>query len=253
MSATADLVRPIAHRGLHDARQGIVENTESAFKAAMKKGYGIECDLQAASDLEPMVFHDERLKRLTTASGLVRQHSPAELKRFSMRKTSDRIMRLAEMLELVGGRVPLLIEVKSDWARDDEFAAAVARRLKSYKGPYGVMSFDPRRIRPFCELLPNAPRGIVAGGIRSDLTMPRWIRRWNARKLLTNCIARPDFINYFVRGLPAAAPVLSHRHKGLALFTWTVRSQADRAKAARYADAMVFEGFEPEPGVDYRA
>ena len=253
MSAVVDLVRPIAHRGLHNARQGVIENTETAFKAAMAKGYGIECDLQAASDLEPMVFHDERLKRLTTAKGLVRQHSPAELKRLHMRRTSDRIMRLAEMLEMVAGKVPLLIEVKSDWAREDDFAVAVARRLRSYKGPYGIMSFDPNRVRPFRDLLPHAPRGIVAGGIRSDLTMPRWIRHWNARKLLTNHIARPDFINYFVRGLPGAAPVLSRRPGDLPLFTWTVRSPADRAKAMRYADAMVFEGFEPEPGIDFQA
>ncbi|KAB2849219.1 MAG: glycerophosphodiester phosphodiesterase [Hyphomicrobiaceae bacterium] len=252
MSAAVDLVRPIAHRGLHNARLGVVENTESAFKAAIAKGYGIECDLQPASDFEPMVFHDERLVRLTTASGLVSRHTPSELKRIPMRKTSDRMMRLSEMLEMVAGAVPLLIEVKSDWARSDDFAVAVAKRLRSYKGPYGIMSFDPNCVQPFRALLPHAPRGIVAGGIRSDLTMPRWIRHWNARKLLSNDIARPDFINYFVRGLPAACTVLGCRPEGLPLFTWTVRSMADRAKAARYADAMVFEGFEPEPGVDYR-
>ena len=231
MSAAVDLVRPIAHRGLHAARQGVIENTETAFKAAIAKGYGIECDLQAASDLEPMVFHDERLKRLTTASGLVRERSPAELRRLQCAGRPTASCRLSEMLEMVAGKVPLLIEVKSEWARNDRLRRCRRPAPQELQGPYGIMSFDPSRVRPFCELLPHAPRGIVAGGIRSDLTMPRWIRRWNARKLLTNHIARPDFIDYFVRGLPGAAPVLSRRPEDLPLFTWTVRSPADRAEA----------------------
>ena len=252
MSAVADLVRPIAHRGLHNAKAGVIENTATAFEAACARGFGVECDLQPASDLEPMVFHDERLGRLTQAKGFVRAASPAALKQIAMRRTRDRMLRLSELLELVAGRVPILIEIKSDWSARDEFAAVIARRLRGYHGPFGLMSFDPRRVKPYCELLPHVPRGIVAGGVRSDLTMPGWIRRWNARKLLRNEIARPDFLAYFVRGLPGAVPVLSRRPATLPLFTWTVRTPADRAKAIRYADAMIFEGFEPEPGRDYQ-
>lgn len=244
------LVRPIAHRGLHDKSRGIIENTLSAFEAAIAKGYGIECDLRPARDLEPMVFHDDTLDRLTEGQGNVRGFPPAELERTAMKHTKDRIPRLSDLLDLVAGRVPVLIEIKSDWENGNSgieaaFAEQIAARLKSYRGPFGLMSFDPRRIAPFVHLLPDAPVGLVAGGTRSDAGMPAWIKRWPAARLLDNAIMRPDFLAYWVRGLPSAATALSKRPKSMPLFTWTVRSDADQTMAARYADAMIFEGFEP--------
>jgi glycerophosphoryl diester phosphodiesterase len=245
MSAVRELVRPMAHRGLHVRETGVIENTAGAFAAAIAKGYGIECDLQAARYFEPVVFHDQRLERLTEGRGLVKNVNASELRRLAMHGTSDRILKLTELLELVGGRVPLLIEIKSDWQDGHAFEHVIAARLRDYKGPYGLMSFDPRRVVPFGNLLPGVPRGIVAGGIREDSHMPAWIKRWQASDLWQNDLVTPDFVAYFVGGLAAAAKALEARPKGMPLFTWTVRTDADRFMARRYADAMIFEGFEP--------
>ena len=109
-------VRPIAHRGLHGASTGRLENTAPAFLAAIDKGYGIECDLQAAADGTPMVFHDPKLDRLVAASGPIAQYTPAKLARLRYKGQSERILTFAQLLALVDGRVPLLVEVKADAA-----------------------------------------------------------------------------------------------------------------------------------------
>jgi glycerophosphoryl diester phosphodiesterase len=244
-SRASPLVRSIAHRGLHAADRGVIENTASAFEAALEKSYGIECDLQPSADGEPMVFHDFSLDRLTRRTGPVSSLSARELGKVAMRATDDRILRLSELLELVRGRVPLLIEIKSDWAADSELPRRTAEVLAGYEGPYGVMSFDPRRSAAVRAVLPDAPVGIVAGGIRDDPQTPAWIKAWSAAEVLRNDILKPDFIAYFVRELPAAAPALATRPRDVPLFTWTVRTPADRSLAERYADAMIFESFEP--------
>src|SRR5690349_12119792 len=110
----AAFLRPIAHRGLHNAAQGRIENTAPAFLAAIDKGYGIECDLQAAKDGTPMVFHDERLERLMGAPGTIAGHLPASLARLRYRRQATHILAFAEFLDLVGGRAPLLVEVKTN-------------------------------------------------------------------------------------------------------------------------------------------
>ena len=223
---TKPLVRSIAHRGLHVKAQGRIENTASAFEAAIAKGYGIECDLQPADGYAPVVFHDDTLGRLTEGKGPVKTMTPAALGRLAMHGTRDRILSLQEFLELVAGRVPLLIEIKSDWQTGDAFAHAIAPVLKRYKGVYGLMSFDPLRVRPFADLLPGVPRGIVAGGLRRDRHVMPWIRRWTVPTLWRNDILRPDFLAYHVKGLPSAAASLRRRPRGMPLFTWTMNLNA---------------------------
>ena len=161
------LLRPIAHRGLHVKAQGRIENTASAFEAAIARGYGIECDLQPTDDFTPVVFHDDTLDRLTGSTGLLRDYTAEALRQVVIHDTRDRILLVPEMLELVAGRVPILFEIKSDWRDDrDAFAKAIVPLLADYAGPFGLMSFDPRRIVPFAELLPGVPRGIVSFSIQ---------------------------------------------------------------------------------------
>ena len=112
----AAFLRPIAHRGLHDRRKRRIENTAPAFLAAIDKGYGIECDLQAARDGTPMVFHDDKLDRLMGAPGRISHHTPASLARLRYKGQDTHILTFAEFLALVGGRVPLLVEVKTNSA-----------------------------------------------------------------------------------------------------------------------------------------
>lgn len=241
------LKRPIAHRGLHDAAKGIVENSASAVRAAMGKGFGVELDLQCAAGHMPIVFHDATLDRLTDETGPVAKRSVEALAGIPLRNGNDRILTLPALLDIVDGRVPLLLEVKSTWTRDGKFEAQIAAMLAAYKGPVAVMSFDPRALAAFRKLAANLPRGLVAERFdkRDDW---RWLgaaERFAMRHLLSAAIAWPHFIAYDIRALPAMAPLIARNLFGLPLITWTVRTEEEREHALRYADAMIFEGIKP--------
>jgi glycerophosphoryl diester phosphodiesterase len=242
--ALAWLKRPIAHRGLHDEGQGIVENSASAVAAAMAKGYAIEVDLQCAADGLPVVFHDEQLDRLTREKGPVAARDAASLSAIPLRHGEDRILSLKGLLSQVDARVPLVLEVKSTWGGDPRYEASIAEILKSYRGHAAVMSFDPDCVAAFKRLAPTLPRGLISERFE-DWSNLSALRRFAMRHLLTAAIARPNFIAYDIKALPALAPAMARSLCGLPLVTWTVRSEADKAKAKQYADAMIFEGVVP--------
>lgn len=241
------LRRPIAHRGLHDASRGIIENSAASVEAAIANGYGVELDLQCAGDQRPVVFHDLTLGRLTAQSGPVRAHTAEALSGIPLRGSGDRILTLPQLLELVSGRIPLLLEVKSTWTDDPRYVANIAKALEGYNRPVGVMSFDPNVVAAFRSLAPSLPRGLVAGGFehRRFWSHRSPLQRFAMRHLLTSVFARPHFIAYDVNELPKLATSVARQVCGLPLVTWTVRSEEDRATATRYADAMIFEGFLP--------
>ncbi len=223
-----------AHRGLHGAffadcglhGRGVLgnapENSPEAFAAAIGAGYGIECDVQLTADGEAVVFHDFTLDRLTGASGAVRDRTAAELGEIMLTGGGAPIPTLAQVLAQVGGRVPLLIEVKmrAQWPVAP-LAAAVARALAGYQGAHGVMSFDPRVPQWFARHAPDTPRGLVRseGDHRSGL---RWITRQ-----LSLRTARAQFLALDIRDLPsrfAAAQTIP-------IASWTVRSPELLARA----------------------
>src|SRR3954449_1027252 len=154
--------RPIAHRGLHDAAAGIIENTASAFAAAIAGGFGIETDLQISSDGEAMVHHDFALGRLTLGSRQLAAMTAAGLKAVPFKASPDRMMTLGELCDFVAARTPLLIELKSRFDGDRRLATRAAEVLKNYAGPVAVMSFDPAPIEALREIAPSLLRGIVA-------------------------------------------------------------------------------------------
>jgi glycerophosphoryl diester phosphodiesterase len=238
--------RPIAHRGLHDAAHGIVENTTSAVAAAVAAGYGIEVDLQASRDDEAMVHHDDALGRLTDGSGRLADLTAADLRHVSFRATADRMMTLGDLCDLVAGRVTLVLEIKSRFDTDDRLAARVVRVLAAYAGPVAVMSFDPHVVAGLRRMAPRLRRGIVAER-RLDhadgRAMPAW-QRLGMAHLLHAPVTRPDFVAYRVDDLPAPATTLARR-LGAAVLTWTVRTPAQRRRAETFADQMIFEGFRP--------
>src|SRR5215813_12456020 len=135
--------RPVAHRGLHDISRGIVENMPGAAKAAISGNFAIECDIQLTADGEAMVHHDDELGRLTEGSGALLTKTAAELKQVRFKGTSERMMTLTDLCDLVAGRVPLVIEVKSRFDGDRKLVKRMAEVLSSYKGPAVGMSFDP--------------------------------------------------------------------------------------------------------------
>ncbi len=249
MRNAAAFLKPIAHRGLHDAARGRVENTLPAFSAALDKGYGIECDVRPAAGGTPMVFHDDTLDRLVAHSGPVHAHDAGALKRFTFRNGTDRMPDLGELLELVGGRQPILVEIKSEWEDPDRaFLTAIAKLAVSYKGPLALMSYDPAVMAVVKELAPEIPRGIVSGLIEEE---PHWCdklgpeRAYRLSHLLESRAAAPDFYAYHVGALPTPVTRYVREVLSVPLFTWTVRTEEERAVAARWADAPIFEGFEP--------
>ena len=237
--------QPIAHRGLHDAQRGIIENTATAFEAAISGSYGIETDLQISADGEAMVHHDDALGRLTEAAGRLAELSAARLKSIRFRATSDRILTLGELLDLVASRTTLLLELKSHFNGDDRLLARVADVLSGYRGPAALMSFDPKLIELARGRYPALVRGIVAQRHYSEWKELPASRRRNMGLLLHVPRSRPQFIAYSVRDLPAGPPLLMHALWKLPLLTWTVRNEEDRKRAARWADQVIFEGWRP--------
>ena len=238
---------PIAHRGLHDASAGVTENTAAAFSAAVAAGYGIETDLQISADGEAMVHHDDALGRLTEGGGVLAEMSAGQIQAVRFKTGGGRILTVGELCDLVGGRVTLLLELKSHFDGNLRLVERTVEVLKDYAGPAAVMSFDPDLIEAARYAAPGLRRGIVA---ERNYSNPEWNQLPGARKqnmawLLHALRSRPQFIAYSVRDLPAVAPLLARRIFGLPLLTWTVRSEYDRRRASRWADQIIFEGWRP--------
>jgi len=237
--------RPIAHRGLHDPVQGIIENTPSAAAAAVAGRYGIEADLQVSADGEAIVYHDDTLGRLTDGSGALRDISAAALRRVPFRATTDRMMTLGDLLALVAGQATLVIEIKSRFDGDLRLATRTAAVLAGYRGPVAVMSFDPALVAELRRIAPRIVRGIVAGRGHPP---PIWkflnpAQRFELTYLLHGWKSRPAFLAHRVDDLAAIPPRAARLMFGLPLLAWTVRSAQDRTMAARFADQAIFEGF----------
>jgi len=239
--------RPIAHRGLQDASLGLIENTAGAVSAAIAAGYGIEVDVQISADGEAMVHHDDELGRLTEGEGRLDRLTTAEIKRVPFRGSCERLMTLGELCDLVAGRGTMLIELKSRFDGDDRLASRVAAVLAGYRGPVAPMSFDPIKIRQLRHSAPGLTLGIIAAKYHAHPywdQMPAWMR-YGMGYLLTGVVARAQFVVFGVADLPALAPLLARRVLCLPLLTWTIRTEAERQRAARWADQMIFEDIRP--------
>ena len=234
--------RPVAHRGLHDAAAGVIENTTSAFQAAIDGGYAIECDVQVSADGEAMVHHDASLGRLNEGSARLDAMAAAALRLVPFKGTADRIMTLGELCGLVAGRVPLFVEIKGRHDGGLRFARRTARELAAYRGPAAVMSFDPNPIAAIRDLAPHVPRGLVTQRI-SDSEESQASGLGFLRQAFA---ARPQFLAHDVKDIASPPPQTARRLLGLPLLTWTVRTPADRSRASRYADQIIFEGFRPD-------
>lgn len=239
--------RPIAHRGLHDPAAGIIENTASAIDAAIAADYAIEVDLQVTADGEAMVHHDDALGRLTEGTGALASLRSEALRHVAFKATGDRMLTLAELCARVAGRVGMVLEIKSRFDGDRRLVDRVAAVLSGYRGPAAAMSFDPAVVESLRAAAPAIPRGIVAQRRYRDAeftSVPAKLRR-SMSHLLHSSRSRPHFLAYNVKDLPALPPLFSRHLLGLPLLTWTVRTQADREIASRWADQIIFEGFRP--------
>jgi glycerophosphoryl diester phosphodiesterase len=223
---------PYAHRGLHGGK--IPENSRAAFVAAITEGHGIELDVVASRNGEAMVFHDYDLARLTGRPGRVAELSSGELVRLPLAGSNETIPTLSEALGVIAGQVPLLIEVKAPERQVAPLCLAVLRSLDGYRGPVGVMSFNPEVGRWFAQHGERVPRGLVvteAGKRRLRGGVERRLGLWRAR---------PDFLAYDIRDLPSRTARRA-RGRGMPVLTWTCRSREERERAASHADQIIYE------------
>jgi len=237
-----------AHRGLHGVAGP--ENSPSAFRAAIARGYGIELDVQASAENRAMVFHDDTLDRLTDQTGPVRARQTAELGAIRLRRGSDMIPTLDAVLRTVAGQVPLLIEIKDqDGAMGTQnigpLEYAVARALKSYAGDVAVMSFNPHSVAALQKAAPERPRGLVTcDWSRDDWPNVPAPRRDQLRQIPDYAPLGCSFISHDASDLhrPRVAEL---RRQGAAILTWTIRSHEAERAARRVADTVTFEGYLP--------
>ncbi|MCV0396463.1 MAG: glycerophosphodiester phosphodiesterase [Rhizobiaceae bacterium] len=229
--------RPIAHRGYHDLNKARWENTLSAFDAAVERGYAIECDVHLTADGEVVVFHDHDLKRLTGREGLVWQKRAAEMTALAVGGTDQQVPTLTRMLEVVAGRVPLVVELKGIPGHDEGLVGKVADLLRRYGGKAAIMSFDHWLVRQFPVAAKGIPAGLTAWGLKPHEIEAHF-------SMLANGIS---FTSYGVDQLDNAFVAFLRERLGLPVITWTVRDQAGIEKTFARADQMTFEGFEPDP------
>jgi glycerophosphoryl diester phosphodiesterase len=246
----AIFARPIAHRGYHDADNGIIENTPAAIQRAVERNFAIEVDVQETADGEALVFHDYTLDRLVEGTGKVIDQNAADLTRLHMKTGSDSLWLLQDLFDIVDGKVPLVIEIKSLMRRDAQmaFVRHVTSQVAAYKGPACIKSFDPDMLSIARGHNPAVLRGIVADAAEPGPDYARYGRvdRFILRHLLHAPRTRPHFISYGIKDLPKAGPSLLRSLCRLPMMSWTVRTQQQREKARRYADQIVFEGFDPD-------
>jgi len=241
---------PLAHRGLHDLDDARPENSRAAIRAAIAAGYGIEIDLQPSLDGAPMVFHDYHLGRLTPEHGPIRQRDSAELAMIPLAGGVEGIPELSEILDLVAGRVPLLVELKDQQGQmgetDGTLEQVAARALDGYWGPVAVMSFNPSMVARMATLAPNMPRGIVTCDFRAEHwpeLLPETRTRLRGIPDYKDC--RAQFVSHQCQDLhsPRIAELRTERAM---ILSWTVRSAAEERAAREVADNITFEEYLPE-------
>jgi glycerophosphoryl diester phosphodiesterase len=242
--------RPIAHRGFHDAARGVIENTPRSAEAAIARRFAIEFDVQMSRDGEAFVFHDQTLDRLTDASGPFAAMSAAEIVKIRIKGADEPPPTLAAFLKAVGGRTPVICELKSRFDGDWGVADRVAALAAAYDGPLAFKSFDHdlaaylKLRRPGMRSGRSCPVGLLAQASYDD---PEWAslsaeqkRDWADFDHFDH--VRPDFLSWNVDNLPHKIPFLVKELLGAPVMAWTVRNARQREAARKWADQIVFDG-----------
>ncbi len=247
MIAEMDWLRtlPIAHRGLHDPAKGIIENSPSAFEAAVRAGYAIELDVHLSADGEVVVFHDDTLDRLTNQSGKTSKFTASELTQMQIEGSADTIPTFKDVLSQVAARVPILIEIKNSKRCVGALEQGVAECLHTYYGAVAVQSFNPMSVGWFARNAPHLRRGQISQDYKNYDGRPLSpVQKFALTHMLLNYHSRPQFVAYDFSALPAFGPARA-RLLGLPVLSWTVKSEAVRRRIAPYVDNIIFEGFKP--------
>ncbi|MBE5798437.1 MAG: glycerophosphodiester phosphodiesterase [Clostridiales bacterium] len=232
-----------AHRGLHDNKSDAPENSMAAIRKAVEQGYGIEFDVQLTRDRIPVVFHDESLRRVCGTEGNVRDYTYEELQQFPLLHSQERIPLLSDVLAAVDGKVPLIIEIKIH-EQAAEVCARAEELISAYKGPYCIESFDPRAVAWYKKNRPQVIRGQLSANFNKPERHEPFMEML-VHYLLTNVIARPDFIAYDHHHKKNASRVLCRKLFGALSVAWTLKSQQELDAAKDDFDLFIFEQFIP--------
>lgn len=226
-------IQPIAHRGLHNAKNNIMENSAAAFNAAMKMGFAIECDLQMCKD-GIIVFHDDNVERLTKEKGKVKEYKIQELAGMKLGESNDCIHSLEWHLVQVNGKVPLVVEIKKLKENGDEekYVKQVAENIEKYNGDIALMSFDVDVMKLCKRFINEKPCGVV-------------IDEKNEKIMEIIKEYKLDFVAYDVNQAPNEVTQEMKKQKKPVL-TWTVTDNIQAQNARQWADQIIFEGFLPE-------
>ena len=239
---------PFAHRGLHNLGEGRTENSLSAMKAAVEAGYGIELDVQLTRDGHAVGFHDYDLDRMTCETGPVRERDLSEVREIALSGGGGTIPSLPDVLKVVGGAVPILLEVKDQdgalGADVGPLERAVARDLKGYDGEVALMSFNPHSVGLLSQIVPERPRGLVTDAYDPDIwPLPNSVLA-HLREIPDYERVGASFISHAANDLTRAR-VSELKAGGATVFCWTIRSPKEEAEARKVADNVTFEGYLP--------
>lgn len=229
-----------AHRGYHLTEKRIPENSMPAFRAAIQKNYGIELDIHVTKDNHVIVFHDDSLKRMCKVNGSPEELTLAELRKCSLAGTKERIPTLTEVLNLVNGQVPLLIELKLP-TLSTKLCECAYPILQKYHGPYMVQSFNTQGLHWFRKNAPHILRGQLASNHTKYDYSPHWAVRFMAKHLMLNFWGKPDFISYKLTDLPTFTTTLLRTFWGTPFAVWTLRDRASLLEGRRNFDMQIFE------------
>lgn len=249
-----------AHRGLFDNSGSSPENSLSAFQKAADAGYGIELDVQLTSDGVPVVFHDFRLGRVvrnsdgSPVSGKVSDYTLDQLQQFHLMNSQEKIPTFAKVLQLIHGRVPMIMELKIESSdRTLAVCPAADALLQQYPGLYCMESFNPRGVRWYRRTRPEIIRGQLSDEFNREDPDHRSLLNFACANLLFNFLTRPDFIAYNVSYPHNLSRLLCRNLYHCTAVAWTIRSDQQMAEAEKQFDVFIFDSFVPAGGPAARA
>lgn len=243
MEKDMDWIReiPIAHRGLYNEKYP--ENSIGAFKNAVKHKYSIELDIQFTKDKKIVVFHDSNLYRMTKDERNIYDVDYEELKELRLLNSDENIPTIEDVLEVVDGKVGILIEIKNSKDIFD-LCEGLYSIVKRYNGKYSIQSFNPFVLVWYKNNANNVLRGQIAGLTRYSYRNLSWCKKFALKNMILNFKTKPDYIAYSIRGIDK--PRIAYlRNKGIPIISWTIKNKEDMIYACKYSDNIIFEGFYP--------
>ncbi len=233
-----------AHRGLHDNTSDAPENSIKAFQKAIDAGYGIELDIQLSKDKVPVVFHDYTLERMCGKMGKVCDYTYEELQEFQLLESQEHIPHFEDVLKLVNGKVPLIIEFKIE-STDTSLCPIADRVLQDYKGTYCVESFNPLGILWYRQNRRNIVRGQLSDAFLREGEY-KGVLYFVLQNLLFNFITRPDFVAYHHKYPNMLSRKICHKLYQNMAAAWTIKSEEQLKEAEKHFDLFIFDSFIPE-------